>query len=61
MSDRELTQLQETGAVTLWGPARLCTMVEGIATLGIDLNCVHLSARSGGIQVLLLDSAVDRP
>lgn len=56
MSDRELTQLQETGCVRIWGPVRLSVVLEGLNTLGIDLSKILLSTRSGGLQVTVLST-----
>ena len=51
MTDRELTQLQETGSVMLRTPIALARLLAGLDTLGIDFAEVRLHGHTRQIRV----------
>jgi hypothetical protein len=51
VNDRELTTLQEAGAVYMVGPVPLGEVLDGLETLGIDPGKVVLGP--GGVQVVI--------
>lgn len=60
MTDHELTQLQETGSVWLYlsvRHVRLSTILEGLATLGIEPHNVRMNTTPAGVVQL---SIIDR-
>lgn len=51
MTDRELTQLQETGRLTLANGVNLASILSGLDTLGADPGWVYISSFPGGIII----------
>lgn len=53
MNDRELTQLQQHGALTLMPSSTLAEVMEGIDTLGLNPRDVMLTVDYGLVRLLV--------
>lgn len=54
MTDRELTELQETGLTSIKNGSTLSEVIEGIETLGLDSSDVHITAYESGIPEIFV-------